>query len=391
MTQRTPSEAVKLTFWMNMPSFYQEDLFRALVDSGRVDLEVVYARDLDDNRRRLGWERDLGGYTSRVLTGRRLFEAWRIARAQHDRIHVVNGIWAVPAFTVALLALTTAGGDYLIYSEAPDPTVRLTISRQWLRATLGRYLASRTRGLLAISHFAADFYQSLGVPPSRVFPFGYFRKNVTPDDGTIFPRESSNHFELLFVGQVIPRKGVDLLIEAVVPLLLSMTDLRITLVGDGPSRPALEDQVRSLGIEERIRFEGVLGSDRIGERIARADALVLPSRWDGWGLVVNEALAAGVPVIVSDHCGASDLVEPGVNGYVFPTEDAAALRSCIEKLRESPDRLAAMKAAAARTGASLDLHGVASYLIDCLEVVACRASKKPVPPWQAPERQPVLK
>ena len=60
--------------------------------------------------------------------------------------------------------------------------------------------------------------------------------------------------------------------------------------------------------------------------IAAADLLALPSRWDGWGLVVNEALAVGVPVIASNACGASDLIRQDVNGYVFTSEDAASLR-----------------------------------------------------------------
>src|ERR1035441_9791868 len=86
-----------VTIWMNMPSFYQDDMFREL--AAKLDLRVVYDHALTADRRRLGWGALCSGYEFRVLeTNQKLQDAIRIARLERDRIHVINGIWAEPAF-----------------------------------------------------------------------------------------------------------------------------------------------------------------------------------------------------------------------------------------------------------------------------------------------------
>src|SRR6266498_4731817 len=98
-----------LTIWMNYPSFYQGDLFRSLIASKQVDLQVIFAKRLTADRLQLRWEDDLRGYPYRFIDKRhRLYDALRLAWTQRERIHIVNGVWAEPAFTAALLALTCA-------------------------------------------------------------------------------------------------------------------------------------------------------------------------------------------------------------------------------------------------------------------------------------------
>src|SRR5207237_10032858 len=120
-----------VTIWMNMPSFYQEDLFRALVDSGKVELKIIFARNLTEQRTALGWHRDLKGYSSEFLNGwRSIPNALRFAWQQRDRVHVVSGLWAEPAFASALIILTITQSRYLIYSEAPNPFLTRSLSKK---------------------------------------------------------------------------------------------------------------------------------------------------------------------------------------------------------------------------------------------------------------------
>jgi glycosyltransferase involved in cell wall biosynthesis len=119
----------------------------------------------------------------------------------------------------------------------------------------------------------------------------------------------------------------------------------------------------------------------IQSRIALADVLVLPSRWDGWGMVVNEALTAGVPVIVSDRCGAADLIQHGVNGFVFRSEDVDGLRQCLRKFLDNVDKRPAMRSAAAITGRAVSAEAAAPYLIECLKHMAGESHTRPAPPW----------
>ena len=108
--------------------------------------------------------------------------------------------------------------------------------------------------------------------------------------------------------------------------------------------------------------------------------LVLPSRWDGWGLVINEAFAAGVPVIASDRCGGADLIVQGANGYKFRSESVDDLRTCLSAFLTSDQKQ--MRAAALRTGSTLAIPVVSEYLVACLEHMCGFREDKPVPLWE---------
>ena len=109
--------------------------------------------------------------------------------------------------------------------------------------------------------------------------------------------------------------------------------------------------------------------------------LVLPSRWDGWGMVVNEAFSVGVPVIVSDHCGAADLVRSGVNGYVFRSGDASDLHHCLSDFLDKKSDWPRFRANAAETGGRISVEEVAPYLIRCLRHMTGSLDERPSPPW----------
>ncbi|HKP12547.1 MAG TPA: hypothetical protein VJZ91_10570, partial [Blastocatellia bacterium] len=127
-----------LTIWMNMPSFHQDDLFTSLADSGEVDLRVVFAKQLTADRVRLGWKVGARQYRHHTLrTPHAVAEAFRIARRERDRLHVVNGIWAESAFAAALAALSLSGSRFVIHSEAPEPEQRRSPVRRSLRSGYG--------------------------------------------------------------------------------------------------------------------------------------------------------------------------------------------------------------------------------------------------------------
>src|ERR1044072_2066188 len=111
-----------LTFWMNMPSFHQDGLFNALAASGEVDLRVIFAENLATDRAQLGWKSGTKNYSHYTLAeSNGLMDAVRMARAERHRLHIVNGIWAEPAFAAALCVLGLAHSQYAIYSGSADP------------------------------------------------------------------------------------------------------------------------------------------------------------------------------------------------------------------------------------------------------------------------------
>jgi glycosyltransferase involved in cell wall biosynthesis len=360
---------------MNMPSFYQDDLFCQL--GRKVDLRVVYDHEVTEDRRRLGWGEVRQEYHSCVLDPhRKVRHAVRIAKSERERIHVINGIWAETAFTAVVLVLGRLGVPFGIYSECPD----VTVSRSWLKrraqTSVGRWVARRARAVFAISHLAADYFGSLGFPEDKIYPFGYFRASPVPFENVL----RVDKVDIVYVGQFIHRKGLDILLRAIRPLLEKNPQIRLSLIGAGPEQASIEAGLREDGLLGSVELEGAHPSSRIHERLARASLLVLPSRWDGWGLVINEAFAAGVPVIASDRCGGADLIVPGVNGYRFRSENVDDLRTCLSAFLMSDQNQ--MRAAARRTASTLAIPVVSEYLVACLEHMCGCREDKPVPLWE---------
>jgi glycosyltransferase involved in cell wall biosynthesis len=364
-----------VTVWMNMPSFYQDDLFCQL--ASKIDLRVVYDHAMTEDRRRLGWGEVGQEYHSRVLDRyRKVRHAVRIARSERERIHIINGIWAESAFTAVAFVLGALGVPFAIYSECPD----VTVSRSWLKrrtqTSVGRWVARRALAVFAISHLAADYFGSLGFAAGKIYPFGYFRASAVPLENVLHV----DTVDIVYIGQFIHRKGLDILLRAIRPLLERNSQVRLSLIGTGPEQTSIEAALRKDGLLGSVELEGAYPSSRIHERLARASLLVLPSRWDGWGLVINEAFAAGVPVIASDRCGGADLIVPGVNGYRFRSENVDDLRACLSSFLTSNRKQ--MRAAALRTASTLAIPVVSEYLVTCLEHMCGLRKDKPVPAWE---------
>jgi glycosyltransferase involved in cell wall biosynthesis len=370
---------------MNVPSFYQDEAFQALVASGQVDLRVIFARELPADRKQLGWHSETGSYKQQTLPRSlaALPRAAKIAWNERDRVHIVNGIWAESAFAAALVVLAVTGSRFAIYSEAPTPQIERARGKRLLRSAFGHWIATRRNAyLFPIARFAEQFYQSLGFRPELTYPFAYFRLRAKREGP--LQNKSNEHTDMIYVGQLIPRKGIDVLLSAMAPICVEFPKLHLTLVGDGPARSELAAQASSLGISDRVTFAGVIPSLDVRQWIGKSDLLVLPSRWDGWGLVVNEAFSMGVPVIVSDRCGAADIVDHGRNGYIFQSEDVSDLQACLRRfLSAHPNTL--METEALRMGELMSAEQATAYLIQCLRHVNGDITEKPVAPWALPQ------
>ncbi len=369
-----------VTIWMNMPSFYQNDLFRALARMNEVDLEVIFARRLSQNRTNLGWETNVEGFSSSYLSRLNpIGDACQRAVRRRGRIHIVNGVWGEMSFAAALTALAAVRARYAIYSEAPNPLDHRSMAKRIARSAFGPMVARGAGGWFPVARLGAGFFRSIGAPRDDIYPFGYFRSTPLPRATAMRPE--ADRLEVVYVGQVIERKGVDLLLDAMLPLFDRFPTLHLRIVGDGDMTGRLRADVAGTPAAEKVTFAGVVSSVDAPAVIARADVLVLPSRWDGWGLVVNEALSQGVPVVVSTQCGAADLVRDGSNGFVFKSEDVTALRTCIETLLGDQSVLAACRVGAARSGRLLGTDVVAPYLVDCLRHMVGELDDRPAPPW----------
>jgi glycosyltransferase involved in cell wall biosynthesis len=140
---------------------------------------------------------------------------------------------------------------------------------------------------------------------------------------------NDKRFRIVAAGRLVPQKGFDLLLGALADL--REVDWHLTLLGEGPERGALEELVRRLGIASRVRFEGFQSNPYA--YMARADLFVLSSRWEGFGHVVAEAMASGVPVLAT-RCpsGPDEIVTDGEDGRLCAPDSARALLDALREL-----------------------------------------------------------
>lgn len=165
------------------------------------------------------------------------------------------------------------------------------------------------------------FLESVGFPKEKIFPFRYV---IEPFAG-LKTLQNPNRLSLIFVGQLIYRKGLDTLLKAIARARNNTLHLRI--IGSGANEHSLKKLANALQISNRVTWLGNLKNETVREEIASASILVLPSRFDGWGAVVNESLACGTPVICSDRCGSQELIKEGINGFKFKAGDVDDLSS----------------------------------------------------------------
>ena len=134
----------------------------------------------------------------------------------------------------------------------------------------------------------------------------------------------------LYVGRLAPEKNIAGCLRAFAQYRQQGGRWSLVLVGDGPLRAELEKQCDNLKIREYVVFAGLKSASEITLYYAFAGCFVLPSVREPWGLVVNEAMASGLPVLVSNRCGCvEDLVKPGENGYLFDPSQEATLPPCM--------------------------------------------------------------
>jgi glycosyltransferase involved in cell wall biosynthesis len=141
---------------------------------------------------------------------------------------------------------------------------------------------------------------------------------------------------VFYAGRHVYDKGVDVLIEAARILLSRRGDAKFVVAGDGPMRMHLEWLARSYGLGDKVLFTGRLPDDALYRAMKLADVVVVPSRYEPFGIVVLEAMAAAKPVVASRVGGLNEIVVDGETGLLVPPEDPAALASAIERLLDNP-------------------------------------------------------
>ncbi len=254
----------------------------------------------------------------------------------------LSGLWVARLFRIPFLLEVNAPlsmehrehGDLVLHRLAERIEDRLCTQ------------ATRT---VVVSGAMARIFEYRGVPAERllVMPNGVERGRFHPGvDGTAVRRDTGleSTFVVGFVGWIRPWHGVDRLVDAVARLAPELPELRLLLVGDGPALPDLQDQVTTLGIEDRVLFTGAVGSDAIPAHIAAMDVAVQPDVTDyASPIKLFEYLALARPVIAPAKPNITEVVEDGTSALLIEPGSTDALVHAIRRLytdRDLCERLA---------------------------------------------------
>jgi glycosyltransferase involved in cell wall biosynthesis len=253
-----------------------------------------------------------------------------------SRYDAVHAHWFVPqGLSLAAASRLGVGRPRLVCTAHGSDVSAL---RGVLWSTVRRWIASRCDHVVTVSTALRDRLVTEGCETEKlsVIPMGV---NL---DGKFIPNETERAAaEILFVGRLVPGKGLDILIGALPQIRAINPVARLSIVGDGLERPRLEDITRSLGLASCVDFFGAVENSDLPRFYRRATLLVLPSLEEGFGLVVAEALGCGCPVAASDLPAVRDLLEDGRGGRLFRTGDSADLTEKVcellanERLRQS--------------------------------------------------------
>ena len=333
----SPGRPLSVAFLAVMPSPYMEDLFAAMEKDGRIQPHVYYmemtAPDTYWGNVALpgyatilpgGWHNVLGG---RVHVNPTVIGNLRGARAD---VYVIMGYSALTS-QLAMHWLRMTGRPWIFWGEIPG----MRSSRRlfgWLRWLAQRPAVRWPDAIAGIGSNAVSVYNRLAIPSCPVMNIPY---HCDLSKFTDLPRPPTTQvgkpLKFLYCGQLIERKGVDILLEAFSRVALEYADVHLTLVGEGPLRSRLASELPS-DLRSQVHFAGFHPPRELPTLFGKADVFVLPSRHDGWGVVVNQALAAGLPVICTSAVGAAaDLVRHGENGFVVDPGDVTTLHQALAK------------------------------------------------------------
>jgi len=326
---------MKVLFTTNIPSPYRVDFFNEL---GRYcELTVVFEREYDDERdeiwKNYSFDTFKGVFLTPQLYGnfKEKLTVLNFIRNKHFDIIVVG-------FYSSLVGILTI--NYLRFRKIPyiiSSDGGIIKERRGIRYYFKKLLIGGADGWLSTGQKTTQYFANYGANINKicVYPFASMKRsqmlshNISMEEKRRYKDMLNIESDrmVLAVGQFIYRKGFDVLIDA---CSLLPDDIILYIVGGKPTEE-YQHHVKELGLENRIRFADFMAKDKLKIYYLASDVFVLPTREDIWGLVINEAMSMGLPVVTTNKCNAGlEMIHEGLNGYIVESENSLQLANGIE-------------------------------------------------------------
>lgn len=199
-----------------------------------------------------------------------------------------------------------------------------------VRSWLGKLVLRHADAVRVVSQGAADWLRhALGVSQERIFLVPVGTELVA--EASVLPAAETGRGDVLFVGRLASEKGVSSLLQA-----FRRVQHTLLIVGDGPQRHYLEKLAATLGLQDRVRFAGIVPHEQLASFYGSAGVVVVPSLHESYGRVIVEAMAFGRAVVATDTDGARELIQDGETGFIVPIRDVEALANKITYVLSNP-------------------------------------------------------
>jgi glycosyltransferase involved in cell wall biosynthesis len=380
---------MRLAIFATHPIQYQAPLWRRLAETPGMDVTVYYFSDRSVNGGRdpdfgveIKWDVPLlQGYAHEYISRDVDLHNLRPAYIPDAQALLKHG-----QYDWALLQGYTCRFERQVIREAAKLGVKVLLRGEFsdirergrvksaVREIYLKWFYDRVHAFCYIGEDARQHLLRRGIPEDRMtfspycvdtdFVSAHLEK-TTRDRARSELGLKDGEFTFLFSGKLVDRKQPLALIEAI----SRMPDRRhvaLIVMGDGPLREAVIQKGKE-ALGSRFHFMGFVNQTAMTPHYLAADALVLPSKHETWGLVVNEAMQCGLPVVVSDRVGCGrDLVVEGETGYVYPSGDVESLAQCLEKLVADPEWTRGMGRNARQIAARYTIDAAAEGILQAI-------------------------
>lgn len=296
-------------------------IFDELKGCANCTIDIYVYRDLPGHRKELGWR---GASNVRFLKTNPIAFAKNVQRfTKYDHVFHHGFFDPFPAQTLLLSALAVRNVKLWILTEGfKRPRSRLPFP---LRLMLNRSNLS----VLAAGFGCADDFRRCGLTDLTYYRFCYNERYSQRAKSRVSTSADSDKLRLLGVGQLVPRKNFASLVDV---LLGIQTDkvVELRICGDGPEREAISRLGARLPSNIEVCLLGNCNARQLDDEYSQADLFVMPSRYDGWGVVLNQAIEYGLPVVVSSgvRSARDNLVIEGKNGLIYDSDEQLAEFLC---------------------------------------------------------------
>jgi glycosyltransferase involved in cell wall biosynthesis len=359
---------MRISVLHNHPIHYKHLLFTALASLG-VEIDVIFAARSSDQR--TASLQPVGeSYRSHFLSDgsfeslpqiQTALSGVRVVERCHPDLVIIGGYSYLPAWSVLAWARLRHRPVALWFQSNRFDHPRHWATEQVKKAFVGACDVGHVYG-----KSSREYLEYLGMKQSAIMV-----KGATVDSGIFTKRRAAFHSDFrrfVYVGRFSPEKNLPRLLDALSIIVRTKSNTELVLVGYGPDEPLLRQKTRDLGLNESVVFTGPKTQDEASQILAESDRLVLPSISAPWGLVANEALCSGIPVIVSNRCGcAPDLVTDDT-GRTFVAENTEEMAEAMAEVCQLPlERLKEMGQAAVTLSGRYSPEACARRILTNLE------------------------